>query len=54
MTVKLITPDDDLDEAFVRAFEIELAGPRDAVEPKRLLLLRHFKHQRFDLIYIIT
>jgi len=53
VTVKLITPDDDLDEAFVRAFEIELAGPRDAVEPKRLLLLRHFKHQRFDLIYIL-
>jgi hypothetical protein len=53
LTGQPITPDADLDDAFVRAFEIELAGTYEAVEKRRLGLLRHYKHQRFDLVYIL-
>lgn len=53
LTCKLITPDADLREAFVRGFEIELAGSHAAVESRRLPLVRHYKDQRFDLIYIL-
>jgi hypothetical protein len=48
-----VEPDEDLEGSFARAFVAELNGIYEDVEPLRLSLLKHFRAQRFESVYVL-